>query len=185
MDKPLGAATYNFKHFLRKEFPFYAIIKAVGPTLKIGGIMKSKIKTILMFSLMFIWFTLSYGRGWAFSSLDTVILQRDRYFTCTNQGIAGDKTVVVQVSYNESKGIPEKVVAVDTTYSDKPQPLKCRLVDQPFFFMREKNPTNPESPEVRAFPGVKVGPFTGSVICTKDNYPVYVWGNKAWFIYQK
>lgn len=147
--------------------------------------MKTKNLTILLFILVFIGITICYSQGRAFRSSDTVFLERDRYFTCTNQGPTADKTVVVQVSYNDSRGIPEKVVAVDTTIPEKPQRLEIRLVKQPYFFMREKNPTNPKDPKIHAFPGVKMGPLAGSAICTKNNYPVFVWGDQAWFIYEK
>jgi hypothetical protein len=138
-----------------------------------------------MFIFVFTGITLCYSQERAFRSSNTIFLERDRYFTCTNQGPKANKTVVVQVSYDESKGIPDKVVAVDTTLIDKPQRLETRLVIQPYLFMREKNPTSPKDPKVRAFPVVKIGPRAGSVICTKNNYPVFVWGDHAWFIYEK
>ena len=141
--------------------------------------MKIKNKTSLMFILVFTGITLCYSQGWADGS---IVLQ---IFTCTNQGPAADMTVAVHVSYNESSGIPENVLAVDTTVPDKPQPLKSRLVKQPYHFMKEKNPTDPKYPKVRAFPSLNTLPRTGSIICTNKNYPVFVGGDKAWFIYKE
>jgi hypothetical protein len=147
--------------------------------------MKTKIMTILIFILVFTWITLCYNQGWAFRSSTTDPLQivdKERLFTCTNQGPAADKTVEVLVNYKiyNGKSEPEKVSAEDKT--DTKTPLKALRVKQPYFFMREKNPTNPEEPQIRVGKSVNTGPPHGSIICTKNNYPVFVWGNQAWFI---
>ncbi len=106
----------------------------------------------------------------------------ERLFTCTNQGPSDDKTVEVQVSYKISNGIsePEKVSAKDKT--DPKNSLKAVQVKQPYIFMKEKNPINPKDPQVRAGASVNMGPRHGSIICTKNNYPVFVCGDQAWFI---
>lgn len=161
--------------------------------------MKTKNMTILMFILVFAGITLCYSQGWAFRSLTTEPLQSvdkesllttepfqsvnmERLFTCTNQGPANDKIVEVQVSYKISNGIsePEKVSAEDKT--DPKNSLIALQVKQPYIFMKEKNPTNPKEPQVRAGESLNTGPPHGAIICTKNNYPVFVCGNQAWFI---
>lgn len=148
--------------------------------------MKTKNMTILMFILVFTGITLCYSQGWAFRSLATEepfqSVDMERLFTCTNQGPAADKTVEVQVSYKISNGIsePEKVSAKDKT--DPKNSLKAVQVKQPYIFMKEKNLTNPKDPQVRAGASVNTGPLYGSIICTKNNYPVFVCGDQAWFI---
>ena len=150
--------------------------------------MKTKNMTILMFILVFAGITLCYSQGWAFRSLATeepLSVAMERLFTCTNQGPTADKTVEVRVSYKISNGVsePEKVSAEDKT--DPKNSLKAVQVKQPYIFMKEKNPTNLKDPQVRAGASVNTGPPHGSIICTKNNYPVFVCGDQAWFIYPK
>ena len=145
--------------------------------------MKTKNKTILMFILILTGITLCYSQGWADGSS---VLPGEIFFTCTNQGPAADKTVEVQVryvkvdvSYNKYIWKPKEVLAVDKTDPKNPQELKPRSVSQHYFFMKDKN-----GPRIRAFPGVNTGPPQGGIICSIKNYPVFVWGGQAWFIYK-
>ena len=147
--------------------------------------MKNRNKTILIFMLVLAWITLWYSQAWAFRSLvanPLKIVGSERLFTCKYQGPYYNKTVEVHVSYEITNGIskPARISAIDKT--DPKNSLKAVQVEQPYFFMKEKNPTNPDTAQVRAGASVNTGPPHGSIICTKKNYPVFVWGNQAWFI---
>ena len=145
--------------------------------------MKTRYKTILMFILILTGITLCYSQGWADGSS---VLPGEIFFTCTNQGPDADRTIEVQVryskvdlSYNKYIWKPREVLAVDKTDPQKPQKINLESVRQHYFFMKEKN-----GPRVRAFQGIKTGPPHGGIFCAKKNYPVFVWGSQAWFIYK-
>jgi len=141
--------------------------------------MKAKNKTILVLILVFAGITVCYSQGWTDSRLPLGVIPLKMEFTCKKQGPLGDKTVVVYVKYNGKGEIPE-VSAKDKT--DPENPLDAKPISQPYFQLREKKPNNPE---VRAGQIENTGPDNGSIICTRKNYPVFVWRDQAWFIYGK
>ena len=146
--------------------------------------MKTQNKIILMSILIFTGITLNYSQGWAFSSSAIKKLERISSFTCEKQGPDADMTVEVLVRYNQNSGKPVKVWAVEKIDDDYQQELKFRKVIKPYFFGKEKNPTDPTKPKSYAFQAKDTGPPPGATICTKNNYPVFVYSNKAWFFFK-
>lgn len=143
--------------------------------------MKTQYKTTLAYLLMIAGISFYCSQGWAFDNSDIRKYERESSFTCPEQGAAGDTLVEVKVRYHRVTGKPSVVEAFVIDPDGKERQLRSRNVKSPHYFGKEKNPANPNKPKLYAFPAVDTGPPPGATICTKNNYPVFVYGKEAWF----
>lgn len=132
-----------------------------------------------MFVLGVAGITISYSQGWTEDRLPLSDFTQKIEFTCKKQGPLGNKTVLVEVEYRGKSEISE-ISAKDQT--DPKNYLVAKPIRQPYIKLIEINSIDPKK---RAGRIENTGPSQGSMICTKNNYPIFLLGNQAWFIYEK
>lgn len=145
--------------------------------------MRTQKKIIQISILLFFGIALCCSPGLAFQASGEEPMQvSKRFFTCSKQGPAMNKTIKVMVSYENTNGWlkPAKVQAEDQT--DPHNRLIVDSTESLHVYLEEIDPKNPEKPRIRAGKSTRTGPPHGSIICTEKNYPVYVWNNYAWFV---
>lgn len=128
--------------------------------------MKTKIKTIIMFILVFTGITLCYSVGWADSGL---LLPTDIFYTCSNCGPAADKRIEIRVSFKRSDKLYERIEISAKDITDPKNLLKADLVENPSIRMNEI-----KSGRKREYPVVNMGSDPVDIIIPIKNYPVII-----------